>query len=148
MSRVYIIAPAAFTPGSAKTILTAMAAAEKPFKVRRIELSSDDTGGATVVDVDLLRVTAEGTNTTVTPAPLLQGDAAFSGDAGYNHSAEPTAGTILDRFKWNIQVPFTIVFAPGEELTVPPATDEGIGIEFLDDPGASILVKMEIEEEY
>lgn len=148
MGRVYTIAPTAFTPGANKTILGIMAAAEKPFKLRRIELASNDTAGATVVDWQLLRITAEGTNTTATAVPHLQGDAGFSGDAGSNHSAEPTAGTIFFRSKWNIQVPLTIVYGPGEEYSVPGAANEGIAIELLDDPSDEITVLMEIEEDF
>ena len=151
MGRVYTVSAPAFTPGSAKTIMSIMAAAEKPFRLRRIKLASNDTAGVTVVDWQLLRITAEGTNTAVdSPAPALhkQGDSAFSGDAGYNHSGEPTAGTTFFRDKWNIQVPLTEVYGPDEEYGVPGAANEGIAIELLDDPGDEITVSMTIEEDF
>ena len=145
--RPYSIAPAAFTPGSAKTIMELMAAAENQLKVRRIELSSDDTAGATVVDVLLLRLTATGTGTGVTPQPLNQNEGASNFGAKFNDTVEPTAGVDLYRFKWNIQVPYTLVLAPGEEFVIPGATNEGFAIELLDDPGEEITVTVTVEEE-
>ncbi len=145
--RPYSIAPAAFTPGAAKTIMEVMAAAENQLKVRRIELSSDDTAGATVVDVLLLRLTVTGTGTGVTPRPLNQNDGGANMSAKFNDTVEPTAGVDLYRFKWNIQVPYTLVLAPGEEFVIPGATDEGFAIELLDDPSAEITVTMTVEEE-
>ena len=146
--RAYSIAPAAFTPGGAKTVMEVMAAAENQLKVRRIELSSNDTAGATVVDVLILRLTVTGTGTGVTPRPLNQNDGAANiTTAKFNDTVEPTAGVDLYRFKWNIQVPYTLVLAPGEEFVIPGATDEGIAIELLDDPATEITVTMVVEEE-
>ncbi|KKN19695.1 hypothetical protein LCGC14_0943160 [marine sediment metagenome] len=145
--RSYTVAPAAFTPGAAKTIMELMAAAENQLKVRRIELSSDDTAGATVVDVLLLRLTATGTGTGATPRPLNQNDGAANFSAKSNDTVEPTAGVDLYRFKWNIQVPYTLVLAPGEEFVIPGATNEGFAIELLDDPGEEITVTLTVEEE-
>lgn len=149
MGRLYTVG-SKMTLADAGTALLAMAAAEKPFRVNRIELSSNDTAGATVVDWQLLRLTADGSGgaTTPLPAPHKKGDPAFSGTVRHNATTEPTAATILKPGKWNIQVPLTEVYGPGSEYTVPGATDEGIGIEFLDDPGDEITVVMEIEEEY
>ena len=145
--RPYSVAPAAFTPGGAKTIMELMAAAENQLKVRRIELSSDDTAGATVVDVLLLRLIVTGTGTGVTPEPLNQNDGASNFAAKYNDTVEPTAGVDLYHFKWNIQVPYTLVLAPGEEFVIPGATNEGFAIELLDDPAAEITVTVTVEEE-
>ncbi len=145
--RPYSIAPAAFTPGAAKTVMEVIAAVENQLKVRRIELSSDDTAGATVVDVLLLRITAVGTGTAVTPRPLNQNDGASNFSAKFNDTVEPVAGVELYRFKWNIQVPYTLVLAPGEEFVIPGAINEGFAIELLDDPGEEITVTMTVEEE-
>ena len=145
--RPYTVAPAAFTPGAAKTIMELMAAAENQPKVRRIELSSNDTAGATVVDVLLLRLTVTGTGTGVTPRPLNQNDGAANFAAKFNDTVEPTAGVDLYQFKWNIQVPYTLVLAPGEEFVIPGATNEGFAIELLDDPGEEITVTLTVEEE-
>ncbi len=145
--RPYSIAPAAFTPGGAKTVMEVIAAVENQLKVRRIELSSDDTAGATVVDVLLLRITAVGTGTGVTPRPLNKNDGASNFSAKFNDTVEPTADVDLYRFKWNIQVPYTLVLAPGEEFVIPGAINEGFAIELLDDPAAEITVTMTVEEE-
>jgi hypothetical protein len=146
MGRVYTIAPAAFTPGSAKTIVEFMAAAAKHCKVRRFRLSSDDTGGTTAVDVLVLRLTAGGTASAVTARPHNVNDSGAGFTAKYNHSVEPTAGVDLDRFKWNIQVPYEVVLGPGEEYDIPGATNQGFAIELLDNPGDSITLSVEVEE--
>jgi hypothetical protein len=149
MGREYGIATVSFTPtvGAAKTAFELICAAEKPVKIRRLELSSDDTGGTTVIDVQLLRITAGGTATTVTARPLHQNDDAAGFTAKYKNTAEPTSGVNLWTFKWNIQVPYTLVLAPGEEFVIPGATNEGFAIEFLDDPGDAVVISLIVEEE-
>ena len=146
MGRVFTVEVGAFTPGSAKTILELMAAAEVGFKVRRLELTSDDTAGSTVVDGQLLRITATGTSsTTATLRPHDQNDTPTV-TAKANASGEPTSGVTLLPFKWNIQVPYILVFGPGEEYAIPSATNEGFAIELLDNPSSEITVSCVIEE--
>lgn len=147
MAHVYSLAPAAFTPGAARTVLELMCAAEKQVKVRRIELSSNDTAGSTVVDVLLLRIVATGTASALTANPLNQNHPASGFTAKSNNTGEPTAGVDLYRFKWNIQVPYTLVLGPGEEFVIPGATSEGFAIELLDNPAAEITVTAIVDED-
>lgn len=148
MAHVYSLAPATFTPGTfPETVLELMCAAEKPVRVRRLELTSDNTAGSTVIDVLLLRITATGTGTALTARPLNQNHPASGFTAKSNASAEPTAGVDLYRFKWNVQVPYTLVLGPGEEFVIPGATNEGFAVELLEDPGTAITVTLIVEED-
>lgn len=145
MARVYIAVTPETDPTAAKTFLEIMAAAEKPFRVLGWFLTAATTTSA-VIEVHLLRITASGTGTALTPAQTLQGDPAFSGTAEYNHSVEPTAGTIFDRRHVNLLAGVDIIYPENEQLWVPGATNEGAAIELIDDPNQVIIVGMRIEE--
>lgn len=156
MGRIYTFQSPIFTPGAARTVIEAIAVAQKAFRVRRVWMSSADTAGATVVEVRIQRLTATGAGSALTAGTHAnqhnENDTAPSTTmAKYNNTAEPTKGTaVLRRDYWNIQVPYEIVLGPGEEWEV-KATDAGvstpgIGIELMANPGASMLVGMEIEE--
>lgn len=133
-------------PTAARHMLRALAASERPFKVKRFWLTSNDIAGATVVKVALNRVTDTGTGTAAVVTPHNQSDAAWAGDADYNLSVAPTVSATVHRWLWNIQVPMEIVFAEGEELAVPGVTNEGFSIELEDDPNAVIECGAIIEE--
>jgi len=147
MGRVYsIFGDTPADPTAARHMLRALAAVERGFKVKRFWLSSRDVAGATVVAVALNRVTDTGTGTAATVTPHNQSDAGWAGDADYNLSVAPTVSAVVHRWLWNIQVPFEIVFADGEELVVPGATNEGFSIELEDDPNAVVEAGAIIEE--
>jgi hypothetical protein len=90
---------------------------------------------ATPADAALLwtvqRYTAAGTNTAVTPQKLDPADAAFLGEAGENHTVEPTytAGAIVLNIPLNQRATFRWVAAPGGELVYPATTANGFGIQ-------------------
>lgn len=145
--RVYsIFGDTPVDPTAARHMLRVLAEAEHPFKLKRFWLSSDDVAGATVVLVALNRVTTAGTGTAAIATPMSQNAPAFGGDADYNLSAVPTVSVVVHRWFWNTQVPFEIVFPPGEELIIPGATNEGFSVELEDDPNAVIAVGGLIEE--
>src|SRR3990170_1085390 len=147
MGRVYsIFGDTPVDPTAARHMLRALAASERGFKVRRFWLTSRDVAGATVVAVALNRVTDTGTGTAATVTPHNQSDAAWAGDADYNLSAAPTVSAVVHLWEWNIQVPLEIVFADGEELVVPGATNEGFSIQLVDDPNAVVQADAIIEE--
>jgi len=76
------------------------------------------------------RYTAAGTSTAVTPQALDPADAAFLGQAGENHTVEPTytANAILLNVPLNQRATFRWVAAPGGELVYPATTANGIGV--------------------
>lgn len=148
MGRVYsIFGIVPVDPTAARHMLRVLAEAEHAFKLKRIWLTSDDTAGATVVAVALNRVTDAGTGTAATATPMSQQSPAFGGDPDYNLSVAPTVSVVIHRWLWNIQVPFEIVFPPGEEMQIPGATNEGFSVELEDDPNAIIEAGALIEED-
>lgn len=147
MGRTYDIAPVAFAPGSAKTVLEIVAGALRGFRVKRLWITSNDVAGATVVRVQVKRITAAGTSTATTPAPKKSGDLAFSGTAGYNHTVEPTETTVLWQEQFNLLSGWILPLPPGEEFESLATTANGISVELLDNPGATITVGATIEED-
>lgn len=77
------------------------------------------------------RCTALGTSTAVTPQPLDPADAATEGDAGENHTIEPTytANAILLAVGLNQRATFRWVASPGGELVYPATASNGLGVQ-------------------
>lgn len=145
--RVYnIFGDTPVDPTAARHMLRVLAEAEHPFKLKRFWLTSDDTGGVTVVTVALNRVTTAGTGTAATATPMSQNAPAFGGDPDYNLTVAPTVSVVVHRWLWNIQVPLEIVYPPGEELIIPGATNEGFSVELETDPNAVVEAGALIEE--
>lgn len=90
---------------------------------------------ATPADAALLwaarRYTAAGTSTAYTPVALDPADPAFLGQAGDNHTIEPTytAGATLLNIPLNQRATFRWVAAPGGELVYPATTANGVGFD-------------------
>lgn len=79
---------------------------------------------------DVQRITAAGTGTGVTPAPLDEEDIAARATCEQSHSAEPTyaANTVAMRIPWNQRTTFRWTAAPGRELVVPSTANNGFGL--------------------
>lgn len=147
MGRTYDVVPVAFAPGAAKTVLEIIAGSLRGFRVKRFWITSNDVAGATVCRVQVKRLTAAGTSTVTTPAPKKLGDLAFTGTAGYNHTVEPTEGAVLWNEQFNILSGWILPLPPGEEFEVLATSANGISVELLDAPGATITVGATIEED-
>ncbi len=78
----------------------------------------------------LLRCTAAGTSTSVTPEKVDSGDPAATAVCGKNHSAEPTYGTVsLLDIALNQRATFRWVAAPGSEFKAPATAANGFGLQ-------------------
>lgn len=78
----------------------------------------------------LLRFTAAGTSTAVTPEKVDSGDPAATAPCGKNHSAEPTYGTVpLLDIAVNQRATFRWVAAPGSEIVSPATAANGLGLQ-------------------
>lgn len=77
------------------------------------------------------RITAAGTNTSVTPTALDPGDPASLATAGSNHTAEPTytAGAILLDVALNARGTFQWTARQGCELKMPATAANGFGVQ-------------------
>lgn len=147
MGRKYSVAPAEFAPGGAKTLLEIVAGALRGFRLEEILISSIDTAGATVVEIQIKRITASGTGTSITPNPLRDGDVAFSGTAEFNHTVEPTKDEILWREHVNILPGVSMPLAPGRAFECLATTANGLCIEAIDAPGTTVAIDAIIDED-
>jgi hypothetical protein len=103
MARAIYSAPVgaavALATGVAKTILAAIAPATFGLDWLALELGFD---GVTATDkailVELMRYTTDGTGTAATVAQVAGPRITAGFTAKYNYSAEPTVGTVLDRW--------------------------------------------------
>lgn len=78
----------------------------------------------------LLRFTAAGTSTAVTPEKVDSGDPAATAVCGKNHSAEPTYGSVpLLDIAVNQRATFRWVAAPGSEIVSPATAANGLGLQ-------------------
>lgn len=121
------------TSGSNKTALSLTGGTGVRFAVYDAWFSSVTTPADVAIRVAIMRISAEGTNTTVTPTALDSADPASEVDAGENHSAEPTytAGTeILDN-SFNQRATLRWVAVPGGEIVVPASSGAGLGFKTL-----------------
>lgn len=100
-------------------------------KVYDVMFGSEATPADAAILWTMRRYTAAGTSTAVTPVSLDPADAAFLGQAGENHTVEPTytAGAILLNIPLNQRATFRWVAAPGGEIVYPATTANGVGIE-------------------
>jgi len=100
-------------------------------KIYDIMFGSEATPNDAAILWTFQRYTAAGTSTAVTPQALDPADAAFLGQAGENHTIEPTytASAILLNVPLNQRATYRWVAAPGGELVYPATTANGIGIQ-------------------
>jgi hypothetical protein len=95
-----------------------------------ILIGSNATPADNSSEWQLLRSTAAGTSTSVTPEKVDSGDPAATSVCGKNHSAEPTYGTVsLLDIAVNQRATFRWVAAPGSEFVAPATAANGFGLQ-------------------
>lgn len=105
-------------------------AAVRPFLMDLI-ISSNATPADNSSEWQVLRFTAAGTSTAVTPTAYDSGDPAATTVCGKNHSVEPTYAptvSLLD-IAHNQRATFRWVAAPGEEIIAPATAANGFGVQ-------------------
>lgn len=119
------------TGAATKTILSVVGtSAIRPFLTDLI-ISSNATPADNSSEWQVVRCTAAGTSTAVTPVAFDTGDPAATGVWGKNHSVEPTYSPtvpLLD-IAHNQRATFRWVAAPGEEIICPATAANGFGIQ-------------------
>jgi hypothetical protein len=100
-------------------------------RIMDIMFGSEATPADAAILWTIQRYTAAGTSTAVTPQKLDPADAAFLGQAGENHTIEPTytAGEIVLNLPLNQRATFRWVPSPGGEPVWPAQTANGFGIQ-------------------
>lgn len=128
------------TGAATKTIWGVTATSAVRPAIADILLSSNATPADNSSEWWVLRFTAAGTSTAVTPEKYDSGDPAATAVCGKNHSAEPTFGTVpmLD-FAHNQRATFRWVAAPGEEIIAPATAANGIGMQCQGVGGSGVV---------
>jgi hypothetical protein len=80
------------------------------------------------IEIDIARMTADGTGTAFTPIALDPADAAALMTSKIGYSAEPTvtASSFLEYFSMNQRATVRWMAAPGSELVSPATTNNGL----------------------
>jgi hypothetical protein len=96
-------------------------------KIFDLLIGAGGTPADNILQWDISRVTAAGTNTAVTPVPLDPADAAALTTAGQNHTVEPTvtASTSLFNEYVNQRTAYRWMAVPGAELVFPATSAAG-----------------------
>lgn len=121
--------------GTNLTVLTVGNPGSGPKRARlfELQLSSRDTPVDQALNFAVLRATALGTSTAVTPEKFDPADAAAVMLAGEAHSAEPTytAGSELIDQAFNLKAIFRFVTAPEWGFVIPATASNGLGVRSL-----------------
>jgi hypothetical protein len=121
------------TGAASKSVVTVVAPASPSTRlyVSDIIISSNATPADNSSEWQLLRCTAAGTNTAVTPTPFDEADGAALSTCGKNNTVEPTYSptvSLLD-IAHNQRATFRWVAAPGEEAIGAATASHGFGIQ-------------------
>jgi hypothetical protein len=135
MAKYAITGTQATVSGSYKSVLSiaATTGALRRGKVYDVLIGTNGTPADNYLQWDISRMTATGTASAVTPTPLDPADAAASGTAASNYTAEPTitANSSLLNVGVNQRASYRWVAAPGSELVFPATANNGLALRTL-----------------
>lgn len=118
---------------AATTILGFTRGAAKRIRVFYLTVGSAATPADQANNMMLVRSTAAGTSTAVTPRALDPADGPAVTTAGHDHTVEPTytADSELLSFSFNTRANYQWYANPGRELVVPDTALNGLGLRFI-----------------
>ncbi len=134
---------------TAITALLLIASASVRVRLYELLLSCIDTPDDKTIIWDMLRSTASGTSTSVTPRLKDPADPAAVATAGKNHTVEPTYTADSELFKAGVnqRVYLRWVANPGAEHIIPASANAGVGLRVLHASAtANMQAVMEFEE--
>ena len=120
--------------GASVTILSISVSTAGPrLKIFYLTIGAADTPADQANNMQLNRLTADGTGTGVTPQALDPAEIASRANGLENHSAEPTytAGAVLLSFSFNSRANYQFYANPGRELIAPATISNGLGLRFV-----------------
>ena len=130
------------TAAASKTIAGVTATAAVRPALIDLMLSSNATPADNSSEWQLLRYTAAGTATSVTPTALDSGDPAATATCGKNHTVEPTYSPTVPMLDvaLNQRATFRWIAAPGEEIMAPATAANGFGLQCQGVGGSGVAV--------
>jgi hypothetical protein len=118
------------TSAATKTVWGVTATAAVRPAIYDITIGSNATPADNASEWWVLRFTAAGTSTPVTPEKVDSGDPAATSVCGKNHSVEPTYGTVpLIILSVNQRATVRWVASPGSEFKAPATAANGLGLQ-------------------
>lgn len=134
------------TGAATKTVTGVTATSAVRPAVYEFSISSNATPADNSSEWQVLRFTAAGTSTSVTPTVFDSGDPASTSVCGKNHSVEPTYSPAVPLYDIavNQRASFRWVAVPGSEFLAPATAANGIGIQCqgVGGSGAATIVTM------
>lgn len=129
--------------------LRAPAASMRRLKVYDFSFGASGTPADNAMEADIVRTTANGTDTAFTPNPLDPADAACVATFGQNASAEPTvtANSQVFDLGFNQRASYRWVCKDGSELIVPATANAGLALRILSPAYTGALVGSMLFEE-
>ena len=129
------------TAAATKTIWVISGTSAVRPSIYDILIGSNATPADNSSEWQLLRSTAAGTSTAVTPEKVDSGDPAATAVCGKNHTVEPTYGTVpLLDIALNQRATFRWVAAPGSEMKAPATAANGFGLQCQGVGGSGVAV--------
>jgi hypothetical protein len=125
LGNVYTVRQTA-TISTAITIIQVVAASTKPLVLVRAWVTESASAAAAQAGIEIVRKSAAGTTTAVTPVPVRpsQGTASFT--AGHNASAEGTVTDVHDGEGMNVVNGWLWLATPDEQIVVPASGILGV----------------------
>lgn len=137
-SRVYSVFQSGIAEAAAESQIEVTAPSDSILVLLRAWLTQDNAETSTMEVVEIIRKSAAGTGTSVTPEPFDEGAQAFGGTARRTMTAEGTVSEVVYRESFNILNGWLWVPTPEERVVVAPSGI--IGLRFPEAPEASIDV--------
>lgn len=138
-------AEVALAASTKKTVLQLTAPANQRLILKRWGIFFDGVDPlAAPVEVELLFQTTAGTLSSLTPVKLTPGSETVQATAGYNATAEPTAGDLVEAAEVHPQSGYEVIMPLGEEIIIPGGSR--IGITALAGATVNARAKMLFEE--
>jgi hypothetical protein len=125
-ARTYSVFQSGVVEAAAHTQIEITAPSDSILIILRAWLTQDLSETSTMEVAEVIRKTAAGTGTSVTPEPLDEGGQAFGGTARRTMTAEGTVGDVLYRESFNILNGWLWVPTPEERIVVAPSGIIGI----------------------
>lgn len=131
------------------TILGLTSAATVRPKIYELIFGSAATPADNAFNMQLIRYTAAGTATGVTPQAHDPADPAALASAGENHTVEPTytSGANVLTFSINQQATFRWKVPPEEGIIAPATAANGLGLRFIVVSGGTALCEAHFSHE-
>lgn len=145
--RTYILSNIITTFTGPKTVVEIGCVANKVLKIIRIKLgqSTTETDDSTRIEWGIYTASGTGTNIVANVEPVDPGDAAFSGTAEDNHSADIATGEVIKgREGISLLAGFEKIILPQSRLVIPGSGFFGLQ---LREAIASVTLVYEIEFE-